>query len=102
MTSRRSIADEGMFPMSEILKLNLRSKGSAIARREIFSPDRASLIFAVVSVGATGSFVSPDGLFLTNHHVAFSAVQAASTPEKDYLTNGFLARTRAEEIRAPA
>jgi len=97
----RLSADEGMFPMSEILKLDLGSKGLAIAPEEIFSPDRASLIFAVVSVGATGSFVAPDGLFLTNHHVAFSAVQAASTPEKDYLTHGFLAKTRAEEIRAP-
>jgi hypothetical protein len=97
----RLAADEGMYPMSEILKLDLRSKGLEIAPEEIFSPDRASLIYAVVSVGATGSFVSPDGLFLTNHHVAFGAVQAASTPQKDYLANGFLAKTRAEEIRAP-
>jgi len=97
----RLAADEGMFPMSEILKLNLRAKGLEIAPEEIFSPDRASLFFAIVSLGATGSFVSPDGLILTNHHVAFGGVQAASTPEKDYLTNGFLAKTRAEEIRAP-
>ena len=96
----RPSADEGMFPMSEILKLNLRSKGLAIAPEEIFSPDRASLIFAVVSVGATGSFVSPEGLFLTNHHVAFGSVQAASSVEQDYLTNGFLAKNRAQEIQA--
>ncbi len=92
--------DEGMYPLSELRKLDLRSKGLQIAPEEIFAADKPSLIYAIVSVGATGSFVSPDGLFITNHHVAFSAVQAASTREHDYLTNGFLARTRAEEIQA--
>src|SRR4030067_367325 len=92
-------ADEGMYPISEIMKLNLRSKGLEIDPAEIFATDK-SLIFAIVSVGATGSFVSGEGLFVTNHHVAFGAVQAASTTEDDYLRNGFLARTRAEEIQA--
>ena len=91
--------DEGMYPISEIMKLDLRSKGLEIDPAEIYSIDK-SLIFAIVSVGATGSFVSPDGLFVTNHHVAFGAVQAASTRENDYIRDGFLARTRAEEIQA--
>ncbi len=91
--------DEGMYPISEILKLDLRSKGLEIDPAEIYSTDK-SLIFAVVSVGATGSFVSPDGLFVTNHHVAFGAVQAASTKENDYLRNGFLGPTKADEIQA--
>jgi hypothetical protein len=91
--------DEGMYPISEIIKLDLRSKGLEIDPAEIYSTDK-SLIFAIVSVGATGSFVSPDGLFVTNHHVAFGAVQAASTKENDYIRNGFLAPTRAEEIQA--
>jgi Peptidase S46 len=92
-------ADEGMYPMSEIIKLDLRSKGLEIDPAEIFATDK-SLIFAIVSVGATGSFLSDEGLFITNHHVAFGAVQAASTEENDYIRNGFLARTRAEEIQA--
>src|SRR4030067_692787 len=92
-------ADEGMYPISEIMKLNLRSKGLEIDPAEIFATDK-SLIFAIVSVGATGSFVSAEGLFVTNHHVAFGAVQAASTKENDYIRDGFLARTRAEEIQA--
>jgi len=92
-------ADEGMYPISEIMKLDLRSKGLLIDPAEIYGRDQ-SLVFAIVSVGATGSFVSPDGLFVTNHHVAFSAVQAASTKEHDYIRNGFLARMRAEEIQA--
>ena len=91
--------DEGMYPISEILKLDLRSKGLEIDPAEIYSTDK-SLIFAVVSVGATGSFVSPDGLFVTNHHVAFGAVQAASTRENDYLRDGFLAPAKADEIQA--
>ena len=92
-------ADEGMYPISEIMKLNLRSKGLEIDPAEIFATDK-SLIFAIVSVGATGSFVSAEGLFVTNHHVAFGAVQAASTKENDYIRDGFLARTRAEETQA--
>lgn len=92
-------ADEGMYPISDIQKLNLKSKGLAIDPTEIYSTDK-SLIFAIVSVGATGSFISPDGLFITNHHVAFGAVQAASTKDNDYLRNGFLARSRSDEIQA--
>jgi hypothetical protein len=91
--------DEGMFPISEIIKLDLRSKGLEIDPAEIYSTDK-SLIFAIVSVGATGSFLSPDGLFVTNHHVAFGAVQAASTKENDYIRNGFIAPTKADEIQA--
>ncbi len=93
-------ADEGMYPISDLVRLDLRSKGLEIEPEEIYASDRPSLIYAIVSVGATGSFVSPEGLFATNHHVAFGAVQAASTKEKDYLMNGFLARTKAEEIQA--
>jgi len=93
-------ADEGMWPISEIGKLDLRSKGLEISTNEIFNPDGLSLIHAVVQVGATGSFVSKDGLIITNHHVAYGAVQAASTEEKDYIKHGFLARDRSEEIQA--
>jgi hypothetical protein len=94
-----AVPDEGMYPINEILKLDLPSKGLKINPAEIYSKDK-SLVFAIVSVGATGSFVSPDGLFVTNHHVAFGAVQAASTRDNDYIRNGFLARTKAEEIQA--
>lgn len=94
------IADEGMWPMSEIHRLDLGSKGLEISPDEIFNPKGLSLVDAVVQVGATGSFVSPEGLIITNHHVAYGAVQAASTKEKDYIKHGFLARNRLEEIQA--
>ena len=94
-------ADEGMYPLSEIHKLNLKSKGFKIAAKDLYNPQGVSLVDAIVNVGGcTGSFVSRDGLILTNHHCAFGAVQAASSAKNDYLTNGFLARDRSEEIPA--
>src|SRR5687768_16076146 len=56
---------------------------------------------AVISLGGcTASFVSPDGLVVTNHHCAFGSIQHNSRPDRDLITNGFLARTRAEELPA--
>ena len=57
---------------------------------------------AVVNLGGgTGSFVSAEGLIITNHHVAFGAVQSLSSPEHNFIRDGFLARSRSEEIPAP-
>lgn len=93
--------DEGMYPLSEIHKLNLKAKGFKIDAKALYNPQGVSLVDAIVNVGGcTGSFVSKEGLILTNHHCAFGAVQAASTVEKDYIGNGFLARNRSEEIPA--
>src|SRR5262245_3990365 len=56
---------------------------------------------AVVSLGGcTASFVSPDGLIVTNHHCAYRTIQHNSTPERDLLENGFLAATRRDELFA--
>jgi hypothetical protein len=94
-------ADEGMYPLTQLREIDLRAKGLTISARELYNPQGTSLIDAIVNIGGcTGSFVSADGLILTNHHCTFSAVQAASTPELDYVTHGFLARKRSEEIRA--
>ena len=95
------VFEEGMFPLSEISKLDLKKAGLKIDQKDIYNPDGVSLIDALVNVGGcTGSFISGDGLIITNHHCAFGAVQQASTPEKDYLTNGFVARQREQEIEA--
>lgn len=94
-------ADEGMYPISEIHKIDLKAKGLKIDARDVYNPNGVSLIDAIVMVGGcTGSFVSDEGLILTNHHCAFGAVQSASTKEKDYITDGFLATSREEEIPA--
>ncbi len=96
-----AMAEEGMWPMSEIHRLDLKSKGLQIPVDAIYQPDHVSLVDGICSLGGcTGSFVSPDGLILTNHHCAFNAIQDASTPERNYLENGFLAATRGQEVPA--
>lgn len=94
--------EEGMYPLSEIHKLNLQAKGLKLENNEIFNPAGLSLIDGICNVGGcSGSFVSEHGLILTNHHCAFRAIQAASTKENDLLEKGFLARDRSQEIPAP-
>src|SRR5215813_6207582 len=100
-----SLADEGMWLPDSIGKLPLaemKKRGFELKPEDVYSLTKPSLKDAIVqiSIGGTGSFVSPDGLILTNHHVAFAAVTSASTPEKDYINDGFLAKSRAEEIPA--
>lgn len=93
--------EEGMFPLSEIHKLDLKKAGLKISQNDIYNPNGTSLVDALVNVGGcTGSFISNQGLIVTNHHCAFSAVQLASTPENDYLTNGFVAASQEKEIEA--
>lgn len=93
---------EGMFPLSEINKINLKKAGLKIKTTEVYNPNATSLVDALVQVGGcTGSFVSGEGLIITNHHCAFSSAAGASTPENDYITNGFLAADRSKEIRTP-
>ncbi|WP_434026668.1 S46 family peptidase [[Pseudomonas] boreopolis] len=97
--SAHARADEGMWMPSQLPQLadTLRQAG--------FQGDPASLadvvrppLSAVVKVGGgTGSFVSPDGLLLTNHHVAMGVIQYNSTPEHDYIDNGFIAKDRGDE-----
>lgn len=93
--------EEGMYPLSEIHKLNLNEAGLKIPVDELYNPDGISIIDGLVKVGGcSGSFVSYEGLIITNHHCVFGSVQKASTLENNYLENGFLAKTRQEEIIA--
>ena len=94
-------ADEGMYPLSELARLNLQAAGLKVSAADIFDPERGGLVDAIVNVGGcTGSFISPEGLVITNHHCAFGAVQLASTTEHDYIRDGFLAADRSKEFPA--
>ncbi len=96
-----AIPDEGMFPLSELGRAGLKKAGLKITEKEIYNPGSVGLVDALVQVsGCTGSFVSPNGLIITNHHCAFSAVQLASSPEFNYLKNGFVANSLQQEIEA--
>lgn len=98
-----AVADEGMFPISEIGRLDLQAKGLQLTAEQIFStdPNQPSLVDGICRVnGCTGSFVSPNGLIITNHHCAYRAIQAASSPAKDYLENGFIPEKLGDEIPA--
>lgn len=93
--------DEGMYPIMNINKIDLVKAGLKIDPTEIYNPGKTSLIDALVHIGGcTGSFVSEQGLIITNHHCAFGAINAASTPEQNYLENGFVAHTKEKEIPA--
>ncbi|MFT5304069.1 MAG: hypothetical protein ACI814_004893, partial [Mariniblastus sp.] len=95
------IADEGMYPISEIGRLDLASKGLLLDPSDIFNPDKTCLVDGICRVnGCTGSFVSANGLIITNHHCAYRAIQSASTTDHDYLTNGFQSKTLSDEIPA--
>ena len=101
-------ADEGMWMIHMIdsaLEKKMQERGLVLSAREIYNADApgASLSDAVVSLefGCTGSFISDQGLVITNHHCAYSDVHALSTPEHNYLEEGFWAMTSQEEIRIP-
>ncbi len=92
-------ADEGMFPISEIGSMDLKARGLELTAKEIFNTEATCLVDGIVRVnGCTGSFVSPDGLIITNHHCAYRAIQSASSQTRDYLADGFQAKDREQEI----
>ena len=96
-------SDEGMYPISELERLHLSEKGMQLTEKELFNPGQVSLVDGICRVnGCTGSFVSSNGLIITNHHCAFDAIQKASTSARDLLTDGFIATTLGDEVPAPS
>ncbi len=98
-------ADEGMWLMMLVKRLNgvdMQKEGLHLTPEEIYSVNNSSLKDAIVSFGGfcTGEIVSDKGLIFTNHHCGYDAVAAASTPQKDYLTNGFWAMKLNQEFNA--
>ena len=95
-------ADEGMWLPSQLPRIATQLKAAG------FQGDPADLadltrppLSAVVKVGgATGAFVSDEGLVLTNHHVAFGVIQYNSTPQRDLIEHGYVAADREQELPA--
>ena len=91
-------ADEGMWTFDNIPVAKMKAKYG-------FEPDAAWLknlqLGTLRFPGGTGSFVSPDGLVVTNHHVGRSSIQQVSTGKADYIKDGFTAASRDQELRIP-
>jgi hypothetical protein len=106
LTPNLTTADEGMWMLHQIAQLDqqeLRELGLELGSKEIWDPSTGTGLAAAIPWlgGCTASFVSADGLIATNHHCAFRAIQLNSTPEHDYITDGFLAANRSLELPAP-
>ena len=93
------LGDEGMWTFDNPPVKQVQEKyGFAITRQWLDHVRLASMRF---NDGGSGSFVSPHGLILTNHHVALGQLQKVSTPQKNYVNDGFYARSAAEEMKCP-
>ena len=92
--------DEGMWTFNNVPRTEIKKKyGFDVTDEWLKKVQLASVRF---NSGGSGSFVSPNGLVLTNYHIVEDIVNEVSTPEKDLAKEGFVARTRAEEIKAPS
>lgn len=99
-------ADEGMWIPILIEKYNIKlmqEKGFKLSAEDIYSVNKACMKDAVVQFGGgcTGEIISPDGLLITNHHCGYSQIQKHSSLQNDYLTNGFWAKSKEEELSNP-
>ncbi len=102
----RLTAIEGMWLPMLLQQLNekeMQQMGLRLTAEDIYSVNNSSLKDAIVIFGrgCTAEIISPEGLILTNHHCGFGAIQRLSSLENDYLTDGFWAMNRTEELRNP-
>lgn len=100
-------ADEGMWLLKlmeqQHLADSLRKAGLQLPPSQLYSETGPSLkdVVGIFGNGCTGEVVSPDGLIFTNNHCGFSYIHAMSSVEKNYLKDGFFAKSRAEELPTP-
>ena len=97
-------ADEGMWllhMLQRINEANMQESGLRLSAQDIYDINNASLKDAIVRLNGgscTAEVISSQGLVLTNHHCAYGAIQSFSTPENDYLTDGFWAKSKDQEM----
>ncbi len=95
-----ALADEGMWTFNNVPRAEIKKKYGFDVTDEWLNKVRlASVRF---NNGGSGSFVSQNGLVLTNYHIVEDIVGEVSTPQRDYAKEGFVAKTRADEIKAPS
>lgn len=98
-------ADEGMWPVNLLDQApyaTWQKSGLELSPKQLYNAKGEDISDAIVQVGGgTGSFVSPQGLIVTNHHVAFGALQRQSSVDANLMDEGFLARKLGDEIPAP-
>ena len=100
------LADEGMWLLPFLKQQNtesLKKLGLKLEVDDVYSPDEVSLKDAIVvfGKGCTGEIISDEGLVLTNHHCGYSWIQQHSSVDHDYLTDGFWAYSKSEELPTP-
>lgn len=95
-----AFADEGQWQPHQLpqLKSELKRIGITMPAEKLADLGKHPMSAIVSLGGCSASFVSPDGLVVTNHHCAYGAIQRNATPEKNYIVDGFLAKTRADEL----
>ena len=97
-------ADEGMWLLHMLQRINeadMQKSGLRLSAQDIYDINNASLKDAIVRLNGgscTAEVISSQGLVLTNHHCAYGAIQSFSTPENDYLTDGFWAKSKDQEM----
>src|ERR1043166_6533354 len=92
-------ADEGMWPFNNLPRAEIKRKyGFDVTDEWLKKVQLGSVRF---NSGGSGAFVSADGLVLTNHHIASDVLQKISNAENDYNKDGFYAKTRDQEVKAP-
>src|ERR671927_604318 len=94
-----ALADEGMWTFNNLPRAEIKKRyGFEVTDEWVRRVQSATVRFP----NGTGSFVSSEGLVLTNYHIVEDFVGELSTPQKDYAKEGFVARTRAEELKIPS
>ncbi len=95
--------DEGQWLPGQVREMDwdaLRARGLQLSKDQLWHPEAGGVLSAAIRFGAgcSASFVSADGLVATNHHCGFDAVNKLSTPEKNWLRDGYVAATLGDEV----
>ncbi|HEX8152579.1 MAG TPA: S46 family peptidase, partial [Thermoanaerobaculia bacterium] len=95
LVTASAFASDGKWTPQQVLEIDpvwLKKQGLEIPPSRLWDPKRGTgLLAGTINVGGcSGGFISPDGLFITNHHCLFGVLQEHATPQNDVITNGFL------------